>query len=163
DGAGHLEPVNLYLSERTRKEFSQQAAFFGKLRLVGIYNSDPVDNIIDNEGKGYDTGHDAPFFTQSESKFPRTGEAYQPAFILTGERPKPGADPRFELARMITSHPQFARATVNLIWSKLMTVGFVEPWDGFDLQRQDPKKAPPKPWTVQPTNPELLEALAEDF
>src|SRR5436190_212941 len=64
---------------------------------------------------------------------------------------------------MITSHPQFARATVNLIWGKLMSLGFVEPWDGFDLDRQDAKNPPPKPWTVQPTNPELLNALAEDF
>jgi hypothetical protein len=62
---------------------------------------------------------------------------------------------------MITSNPQFSRATVNLIWSKLMTVGFVEPWDGFDLARIDPKNPPPKPWTVQPNNPELMEALAE--
>src|SRR5262249_22562485 len=52
---------------------------------------------------------------------------------------------------------------VNLIWAKLMTVGFVEPWDGFDLARLDPKNPPPKPWTIQPNNPELLEALAADF
>jgi uncharacterized protein YukE len=64
---------------------------------------------------------------------------------------------------MITSNPQFARATANLIWGKLMTVGFVEPWDGFDLARIDPKNPPPKPWTIQPNNPELLDALAADF
>ena len=34
---------------------------------------------------------------------------------------------------MITTHPQFARATVNLIWGRLMTVGFVEPYDAFDM------------------------------
>jgi hypothetical protein len=44
-----------------------------------------------------------------------------------------------------------------------MTVGFVENYDGFDLARLDPKNPPAKPWTVQPNNPELLEALAEDF
>ena len=57
---------------------------------------------------------------------------------------------------MITAHPQFARATVNLIWGRLMTVGFVEPYDAFDLNRLSGKNA-------QPTNPELLEAMAEDF
>ena len=82
---------------------------------------------------------------------------------MTGERPRPGFPPRAELARMLTSHPQFARATVNLIWGRLMVVGFVEPYDGFDLARLDPANPPPDPWTIQPTNPELLDALAEDF
>jgi hypothetical protein len=81
---------------------------------------------------------------------------FEPSFLLTGERPAAGANPRAELARMITSHPQFARATVNLVWGRLMTVGFVEPYDGFDLNRLSGPDA-------QPTNPELLEAMAEDF
>ena len=72
-------------------------------------------------------------------------------------------NPRAELARMLTEHIQFGRATVNLIWGKLMTVAFVEPYDAFDLSRLDPKNPPQAPWTVQPTNPELLQALAEDF
>jgi hypothetical protein len=63
---------------------------------------------------------------------------------------------------MMTSHPQFARATVNLYWSKLMGMGFVEPWDEFDLARQDPKNVP-KGWEVQPTHPELLDELATYF
>ena len=45
------------------------------------------------------------------------------------------------------------RATVNLVWGKLMTVGFVEPYDGFDLARL----------AKQATNPELLDALAKEF
>ena len=44
-----------------------------------------------------------------------------------------------------------------------MVVGLVEPYDGFDLLRLDPKNPPPAPWTIQPANPELLEALAQDF
>jgi hypothetical protein len=39
----------------------------------------------------------------------------------------------------------------------------VEPVFGFDLDRQDPNNPPPAPWAVQPTHPELLNALAEDF
>src|SRR5262249_709280 len=66
-------------------------------------------------------------------------------------------------ARMVPNHIQFARATVNIIWQKLMVIGLVEPYDGFDLKRLDPKNPPAAPWTIQPTNPELLEALAEDF
>jgi hypothetical protein len=63
----------------------------------------------------------------------------------------------------MTSHVQFNRATVNIVWGRLMTVAFVEPYDGFDLLRLDPDNPPPAPWTVQPTNPWLLEAMAADF
>jgi hypothetical protein len=63
----------------------------------------------------------------------------------------------------MTSHVQFNRATVNIVWGRLMTVGFVEPYDGFDLLRLDPDNPPPAPWTVQPTNPWLLEAMAAEF
>ena len=83
--------------------------------------------------------------------------------MLTGEKPKAGENPRKALGRILPSHIQFARAAVNLIWGKLMVVGFVEPYDNFDLDRLDPKNPPPKPWTIQPTNVELLNALAEDF
>jgi len=163
DGAGHLEPLNMYLADRTRDQFSSQAAFFGKVRMIGIYNVNNSDSVLDNDAPGYTTGNDAPFYTESENRFPRTGKTYEPAFLLTGEKPRPGMEPRAEYARMLTSHPQFSRATVNLIWGKLMTVGFVEPWDGFDLARMDPNNPPPKPWTVQPTYPALMEALATDF
>ena len=62
---------------------------------------------------------------------------------------------------MLTAHPQFARATVNMFWAKLMGVGIVEPFDEFDLARQDPKS--PAGWEVQPSHPELLDELAADF
>ena len=163
DGPGHYDTRNLYLGNKSRKDFAQQAAFAGQMRLLGGFNGDNGDSVLDELAKGYDTGNDAPWHTPSEFRFPRTGRTYEPAFILTGERPRPGANRRVELARMVTTHPQFARATVNLIWGKLMSVGFVEPYDGFDLARLDPKNPPPAPWTVQPNNPELLEALAEDF
>ena len=113
-----------------------------------------VDLVVDDLAKGYDTADDAPFFTLAENRFPRVdGESYEPAFLLTGEKPKPGENERAALARMITSHPQFARATVNLIWGKLMTAAFVEPYNGFDLDRIDPDNPPEAPWTIQPTNP----------
>jgi hypothetical protein len=160
DGALHLEDINSYLTDRTRDEFFAMAAFFGKTRLIGNWN-DKSRNVdrdlhIDDLAKGYDGGDDAPFSTLAESQFPRPKGSHEPAFILTGEKPRAGADPRAELARMITAHPQFARATVNLIWGRLMTVGFVEPYDAFDLNKLTGKNA-------QPSNPELLEALAQEF
>jgi hypothetical protein len=96
-------------------------------------------------------------------RFPRDGRIYEPAFFLTGEKPKPGENPRKALGRILPTHIQFARAAVNIVWQKLMVVGLVEPYDGFDLKRLDPKNPPPAPWTIQPSNPELLEALAQDF
>jgi hypothetical protein len=50
-----------------------------------------------------------------------------------------------------------------MIWAELMGVGIVDPPFEFDLDRQDPKNPPAAPWTVQPTHPELLDALAKDF
>lgn len=160
DGALHLEDVNKYLADRTRDEFFAMSAFFGTTRLIGNWN-DKSRNVdrdlhVDDLGKGYDGGDDAPFLTLAESQFPRPKGSHEPAFILTGEKPRPGAEPRAELARMITAHPQFARATVNVLWGRLMSVAFVEPHDAFDMNRLAGKDA-------QPSNPELLEALAQDF
>jgi len=168
NGAGHADAINLFLAGKTRKDFYRQAAFLGKTRTIVSFNDQTLmltdaDRMVDDLGPGYNTGDDAPFYTPAGMRFPRDGKSYDPAFILTGETPRPGENPRKALARILPSHIQFARATVNLIWGKLMVVGFVEPYDSFDLNRIDPKKAPPKPWTVQPTNPELLDALAEDF
>jgi hypothetical protein len=64
---------------------------------------------------------------------------------------------------MLTSHVQFARAFTNRIWAELMGFGIVEPVDDFDLARYDPKNPPPAPWTIQPSNPALLDAMAADF
>lgn len=168
DGAGHLEPVNSYLANKTREEFFRHAAFFGNVRMIAKWddrgkNNTSSDLVIDDYGNGYDTGKDAPYPTLAMNQFPRDGQKYEPAFFLTGEKPRSGRNPRAELGRMITEHPQFRRAAVNLIWGKLMTVAFVEPYDGFDLDRLDPKNPPAKPWTLQPTNAELLDAMQEDF
>jgi hypothetical protein len=162
DGARHLEPINLYLTTKKRAEFHQQAAFWGRLNLAPA-NMTTGNAVLNDDNPGYNTKEDWPYHTGAESRFPRDGKTYEPAFILTGEKPRPGMDPRKELARIMTSHVQFNRATVNIVWGRLMTVGFVEPYDGFDLLRLDPDNPPPAPWTVQPTNPWLLEAMARDF
>lgn len=168
NGAGHLNSVNLYLSKKTRADFAREAAFLGKMRaIIGwsdrVLNVSDENTIYDDLGPGYNTAHDTPFYTPAENRFPRNGKTYTPAFLLTGEEPKAEENPRRALARILPSNIQFARAAVNLVWSRLMVVGFVEPYDGFDLDRLDPRNPPPAPWTIQPTNPELLEAMAKDF
>jgi hypothetical protein len=162
DGARHLEPLNLYLTGKKRSEFHQQAAFWARLNMAPL-NMTTGNAVLNDRNPGYNTAGDAPYHTGAESRFPRDGKTYEPAFILTGEKPRPGSDPRKELARLVTSHIQFSRATVNVVWGRLMTVGFVEPYDGFDLARIDPDNPPPKPWKLQPTNPWLLDAMAKDF
>ena len=52
---------------------------------------------------------------------------------------------------------------VNRVWAEFMGFGIVEPVDDFDLVRYDPKNPPPAPWTLQPSNPELLDAMAQNF
>ena len=168
NGAGHADSFNRFLGSKKRVDFWQQAAFFGKMRTIGHSDGSARNfysgaSMFDDLAPGYNTADDGTYYTPAEGRFPRDGKTYQPSFLLTGEKPKPGEDPRKALARILPSHIQFARATVNIVWSKLMVVGLVEPYDGFDLARLDPKNPPPAPWTIQPANPELLEALAEDF
>jgi uncharacterized protein DUF1549/uncharacterized protein DUF1553/Big-like domain-containing protein len=82
---------------------------------------------------------------------PRTKEKMVPAF-LDGTKlpPSDWMDPRMHLAKWVTSHPYFAEATVNRLWSFFFGRGIVEPVDDFRS-------------TNPPTHPELLQALAKDF
>src|SRR5262249_43011834 len=74
-----------------------------------------------------------------------------------------GETRRQAIARQITSHIQFSRAIVNYIWEKFMVEAFVSPSNAFDLARLDPNNPPPDPWTLQPTNPQLLDAMSRWF
>ena len=168
DAKGHTDSINLFLTTKKRSDFHQQAAFFGKIRPIATWSDrskmpSSAQDVIDDLAPGYKTDSDAPFYTMAEARFPRKPGTYEPAFILTGEKPRPGVDPRQELGRIAPSNIQFSRAAVNLVWGKLMVVGFVEPYDGFDLLRLDPDNPPPKPWTIQPSNPWLLDQMAKDF
>lgn len=157
DGKRHLENINPWLAGLKRERMWQQAAFFTQAKLHKPYQIDQEFSLLD-KGKGY--------YDTSRSSVLRIGRYKAdaaPQFLLTGERPRPGEGWREAYARMVTSHPQFARATVNLIWAELMGVGIVDPPLEFDMLRQDPSHPPPSPWTIQPTHPELLDALAKDF
>jgi hypothetical protein len=160
DGKGHLENVNLFLTGKKREDFYRQAGFFGRTRQIMNWENGYQANTeytVDDEAPGYDTK------AESIVRVPRLGGASDPRFILSGEAPAAGKHQRDELARILTSHVQFRRAFANRIWAELMGFGIVEPVDDFDLARYDSGKPPPAPWTIQPSNPELLDALAEDF
>jgi hypothetical protein len=49
------------------------------------------------------------------------------------------------------------------MWEQFFGIGLVSPSDQFDPARLDPDNPPPDPWTLQPSNPRLLNALAQDF
>ncbi len=149
NGAGHLEKVNVYLAGRTRENFFQQVGFFGRTRQIMNWEDGYQANqeyTVDDLGDPY------PTKAVSIVRVPRTGGSSEPHFILTGEAPRPGENPRDALARMMTSHIQFSRAFTNRIFGELMGFGIVEPPDEFDLARPD-----------QPSNPQLLDAMAKDF
>jgi len=154
-GKGFLEKVSLDLTSKKRSDFWGMAAFFGKTRVRVITYQDRY--AITEDGTGYDAKG------WSQVRLQRDGGEVQPTFILTGEKADLSKLLRPQFARMLTGHPQFARATVNLIWKQFFGLGIVDPVDSFDMARQDPKSALPAPWTCQPTNNDLLNALAADF
>jgi hypothetical protein len=158
-GAGHLEKVNVYLSRKKRTDFFQEAAFFSHMRYIPhVENTTAIMGhfYVDDLGAGYNTKADSMLRTK------RTGGPDTPKFLLTDETPRADAEPRAELGRLLTGNRQFARATVNMFWAKLMGVGIVDPWDEFDLARLDAKHVP-EGWDVQPSHPELLEKLTDYF
>lgn len=155
-GKGFLEKVSLDLTAKKRSDFWAMAAFFGKTRVRVITYQDRY--TVTDDGAGYDTK------AASMVRLQRDGSGtIEPAFILTGEKADPTKPLRPQFARMLTTHPQFARATVNLIWKQFFGLGIVDPVDSFDMARQDPRATLPAPWTCQPTNKDLLDALARDF
>jgi hypothetical protein len=156
DGKGHLEKINLWLSQVKRPQVWRQAAFFSNISISRNYGIGNEYELVDKGGR-YDVA------SRSVRRMPRYKTDISPQFLLTGEKPREGEPWREAYARVLTENPQFARATVNLVWAELMGVGIVDPPLDFDLARLDPANPPPAPWTIQPSHPELLEALAKDF
>ena len=168
-GIGHLEQINLWLTGVKRADVWRQAAFFSDITMYRPPSLRQEFTVLEN-GQGYDDEAypipDAKGYNikaDSVVRMPRWKADVSPTFLLTGEQPAPNKNLREEFARMVISHPQFARATVNYIWAELMGVGIVDPPYDFDLARQDPNNPIPEPWTLQPTHPELLDALAKDL
>jgi len=159
DGKNHLDKINLWLNGRKRADLWRQAAFFSRVKLYRPYGDLVDEFVLSNEGNGY-------YDTSSHSvvRLQRYKVDVTPTFILTGEHPKPGEDPRVAFARIVTASVQFARATVNLFWSELFGVGIVDPPTGFDLARYGvPAADIPAPWTAQTIQADLLDAMAKDF
>ena len=164
NGAGHTDAVNLYLSTKTRMDFWKNAAFFAQTTVTAVTDTPSGKRkyvLADNTTGAYALN------TKSGNRPPRQPDSGQsnkvaPAFYLTGETPRAGKSLRAEYARMLTAHPQFARAAVNYLFKEMFGIGIVEPADGFDLYRLDPNALPPGQ-TPQPSHPALLTQLANEF
>jgi hypothetical protein len=84
---------------------------------------------------------------------PRTGKALRPTAL--GAQPvsiAPDRDPRVQLADWMSNpkNPFFAKSLVNRYWKHFFSRGIVEPED--DMRETNP-----------PSNPELLDALSQNF
>ena len=166
DGRGHLDALNLWGFYTTRKQAWSMASFMSHTQVsrpAGNGNAYQVQNTITR---------DYQLNTQTGNRPPRgatnSTATVSPAYVLTGEKPKQGEDYRTALGRMITSDFQFARATVNYVWEYFFNLGLVSPSNQFDPMRLDPSNPPSNcpsttPCTLQASNPQLLNALAQDF
>ena len=125
------------------------AAFFGRMTNTGWNH----DNVVFDDVNGHEVDYveNDPELKFREVIHPRDKRLVSPAFLdgtlLPGDR---RADPRMELARWMTSHPFFAEAAANRIWSYFFGRGLVDPVDDFRLGNP-------------PTHPQLLEALASSL
>ena len=172
NGAGHLAGLSLWGAQQTRLSAWGMAAFFAHTDTFSTAVSSAATTprywtVVDGVGKNF-TGN-YPLNTTTGNRPPRqpvgTITSVSPTYLFTGETPKAGENYRAALARMITADPQFARATVNYMWTYFFGVGLVDPPDQFDPLRLDPDNPPAAVtgYTLQPSNPRLLNALTQAF
>ena len=172
DGARHLDQVNLWGSKQKRQNMWGLSAYFARVRMQRqvVTTTPQVAKYIVSEAS---TGEYQLNTTTGNrvARQPVNGvSVIAPNYPFAAGTPsgsagglQPGETRRQALARQVTGDIQFSRAIVNYIWEKFMVQAFVSPSNTFDLARLDPDNPPPAPWTLQPTNPQLLEALAEWF
>jgi len=121
----------------TQNDYYDFAAFVAQIgRKPG---EDVREVIIFNSGGG-------------EIKHPVTGANAVPKFLGGGTPDTKGKDRREVLAHWLASpeNPFFAKNFANRVWHHFFGIGIVEPFD--DVRISNP-----------PSNPELLDALAENF
>jgi hypothetical protein len=169
NGAGHLDSLNLWASQTTRYQAWQLSAFMAKTAVQSIKITDPSQPANNNlyywSLNKYTTDYALNTTTGNRpSRVPLGAvKIVTPVYIFNGKAPASGQDYRASLAGFVTNDVQFARATVNYMWAYFFGMGIVDPPDQFDPARLDPDNPPPAPWTVQPSNPALLNSLTQHF
>jgi len=131
----------------SQDQFWGMSAFFGAMFKLG---GNPNSVIFDNPG-GKEIAADIAGAKDYRVLHPRTKQEVVPTLLDGKQIPyTPENFPRLELARYMTSHPFFAEATVNRMWSYFYGRGIVDPVDDFRS-------------TNPPTHPQLLRRLASYF
>jgi hypothetical protein len=176
NGRGHLDSLSLWGGQTTRYQAWQLSAYFARTRIVATPIAGPQGNenyygLADT----YNTNITADYAlnTTNGNRPARTAPAgckagqpcyyVTPAYIFNTDAPKPGDKYRDVLSLSVTKDFQFARAAVNYVWAAFFGRGIVDPPNLFDPARIDPDNPPPAPWTLQPSNARLLNALAQHF
>lgn len=167
NGRGHLDTLSLWGGSTSRSTMWGFSSFMSRTvvqqQRVDPSNMNspvywyPVDNNAVNYQLNTTTGN-----RPTRAPLP-TGNTVSPVYPFSGNGPRSGETYREALAREVTVDFQFARASVNYIWAEFFGRGIVDPTNGFDPDRLDPLNPPPEPWKLQPSHPELLNALAQDF
>jgi hypothetical protein len=156
NGLGHLELVNTYLKSKNRADMWGMSAFFARTRaqrMAGDPNNANIFkySVTDNTVGAYQLN------TTSGNKTPRQPlnglNTYPPAYLFTGETPRPGEPWRDAYGRMLTADRQFARATANYLWREMFGLAIIEPPNNIDLNKLD----------TQPNDPALLEDLTTEL
>lgn len=159
--------LNLWLQQRRRPELWGMSSFFSGVRFNRQRyvegRNEYYYNIQEAATQGYDTN------VNGGIRPPRRGVVQDryvmPRYIFNGEENPDWltSNPRERLAELVTGDPLFAKATVNYLWANLMHLGLIDPPSGIDPDRLDPTNPPPKPWEIQPSHPQLLNALANEL
>jgi hypothetical protein len=169
NGFGHLTTLSLWGSQTTRVQAWGLSAFMAKTKTLSV--ATPADPATGKSSYSYwalstyPTDYQLNTTTGNRPARQPIGAVMQitPAYLWGGQTPAAGQDYRVALAGFVTKDFQFARASVNYIWAAFFGMGIVDPPDQFDPARLDPNNPPPSPWTLQPSNPQLLNALAQSF
>jgi hypothetical protein len=179
NGRGHLDSLSLWGYYQSRQQAWGMASFMSHTATI----SNPTANAVGGQPRYWSLLNnvrigranytvDYQLNTQTGNRPPRgalnSTATVRPAYIFDDASPASGEDYRTFLAAKITSDFQFARATVNYIWEYFFGIGIVSPSNQFDPMRLDPDNppvdCPPNtPCTLQPSNPRLLNGLAQDF
>lgn len=135
----HQHPFEIY----GQADFYGMAAHFARVGTKGTGLSPPI------------SGSEEIIFVKEtgEVRHPLTNEVLPPKPLFAEARAIPAEDdPRVFFADWMTApdNPTFAHVAVNRLWAELMGMGIVDPVD--DLRATNP-----------PSNPALIDALAEHF
>lgn len=173
NGRGHLDTVSLWGSNVTRYQAWQLSGYMSHTATARV-NYDSTNNNVyywsllpnpkaTDYAMNTTTGNRPARVAPAGCKSGQPCYYVPPQYIFNSDAPHSGEDYRAAFARSVTNDFQFARAAVNYVWAEMFGMGIVDPPDTFDPARLDPNNPPPSPWTLQPTNARLLNALATHF